>query len=175
MDIMRMGDEPKYLGSWDLYELPGQKIKATIREIRVEPVEDTKGQRKNKAVMYFVEDIKPMILNIENKKRLAKIFSTKENTMLAGKIIEIGYEKVKAFGDIHDALRVVPRKLPQQNTAQNTNLPKCESCGGLIQATKSMTGEQVAKYTQNKYGKALCAACAAQKKKELADNETNER
>ena len=58
MDIMRMGDEPKFLGSWDLYELPNQRIKATIREIRVELVEDTKGQKKEKAVMYFAEDIK---------------------------------------------------------------------------------------------------------------------
>ena len=57
MDIMRMGDEPKYLGSWDLYELTGQKIQATIQSIREEAVEDTKGQKKKKAVMYFVEDM----------------------------------------------------------------------------------------------------------------------
>ena len=174
MDIMRMGDEPKYLGSWDLYELPGQKIKATIREIRVELVEDTKGQKKNKAVMYFVEDFKPMILNIENKKRLAKLFATKENTELAGKVIEICHEKVKAFGDIHDALRIVPRKLPQVNGTANVKLPKCEICGKPIQAAQGMTGEQVAAYTKDKYGQAICSGCARKKAQEKAQEAANE-
>ena len=73
-NIMQMGDEPKYLGSWDLYELPNQKIQVTIKAIREEYVEDTKGQKKKKAVMYFVEAVKPMILNIENKKRLAVLY-----------------------------------------------------------------------------------------------------
>lgn len=174
MDIMRMGDEPKFLGSWDLYELPNQRIKATIREIRVELVEDTKGQKKEKAVMYFAEDIKPMILNIENKKRLTKLFSTKENTVLAGKVIEIGYEKVKAFGDIHDALRITPRKLPQTIGTATAKLPKCEICGKPIQPAGGMTGEQVAAYTKDKYGQAICSVCARKKAQERAQEAANE-
>ena len=80
-NIMQMGDEPKYLGSWDLYELPNQKIQVTIKAIREEYVEDTKGQKKKKAVMYFAEAVKPMILNIENKKRLSKLFFTRDSDM----------------------------------------------------------------------------------------------
>ena len=38
-NIMQMGDEPKYLGSWDLYEQPNQKIQVTIKEIKEEFVE----------------------------------------------------------------------------------------------------------------------------------------
>ncbi len=159
MNIMQMGDEPKYLGSWDLYELPNQKIQVTIREIREEAVEDTKGQKKKKAVMYFAENVKPMILNIENKKRLAKIFMTRDNAAFVGKRIEIGYEKVKAFGDIHDALRIVPRKISQ--TAAY-NAPKCEACKKDIQPRGNMDAASMAKYTAQKYGKALCAACATQ-------------
>lgn len=172
MDIMRMGDEPKYLGSWDLYELPGQKIQATIKEIRVEIVENTKGQKEKKAVMSFVEDIKPMILNIENKKRLAKIFGTKDNAALAGKRIEIGYEKVKAFGDIHDALRIVPKLI--QQTAKKQNIIKCSACGNDILPSHNMTSEQIAAYTKAKFNKALCTACAAQLKKEQAKDAINQ-
>ena len=162
-NIMQMGDEPKYLGSWDLYELPNQKIQVTIKAIREEFVEDTKGQKKKKAVMYFVEAVKPMILNIENKKRLSKLFFTRDSDAFIGKRIEIGYEKVKAFGDIHDALRVVPRLLPQSKTY---TAPKCESCGGEIQPRGNNSAE------------ALCSACATRMATELraaaqeAPNET---
>lgn len=172
MDIMRMGDEPKFLGSWDLYELPGQKMQVTIKAIREEFVENTKGQKEKKAVMHFVEDVKPMILNIENKKRLAKLFLTKNNDDLAGKRIEIGYEKVKAFGDIHDALRIVPR-LVQQSNPKSAALCKCESCGKDIQPASGMTSDKVAAYTKQKYGKALCAVCATQLKKEQTKNEAD--
>ena len=156
-NIMQMGDEPKYLGSWDLYELPNQKIQVTIKAIREEYVDDTKGQKKKKAVMYFAEAVKPMILNIENKKRLSKLFFTRDSDAFIGKRIEIGYEKVKAFGDIHDALRVVPRMIPQSKTY---TAPKCQSCGGEIQPRGKSTAEQIAAYTTQKYGQALCAVCA---------------
>ena len=174
-NIMQMGDEPKYLGSWDLYELPNQKIQVTIKAIREESVEDTKGQKKKKAVMYFVEAVKPMILNIENKKRLSKLFFTRDSDAFIGKRIEIGYEKVKAFGDIHDALRVVPRLLPQSKTY---TAPKCESCGGEIQPRGNNSAEQIAAYTKKKYGQALCSTCATRMATELraaaqeAPNET---
>ena len=174
-NIMQMGDEPKYLGSWDLYELPNQKIQVTIKAIREEFVEDTKGQKKKKAVMYFVEAVKPMILNIENKKRLSKLFFTRDSDAFIGKRIEIGYEKVKAFGDIHDALRVVPRLLPQSKTY---TAPKCESCGGEIQPRGNNSAEQIAAYTKKKYGQALCSTCATRMATELraavqeAPNET---
>lgn len=174
-NIMQMGDEPKYLGSWDLYELPNQKIQVTIKAIREEYVEDTKGQKKKKAVMYFAEAVKPMILNIENKKRLSKLFFTRDSDAFIGKRIEIGYEKVKAFGDIHDALRVVPRLLPQSKTY---TAPKCESCGGEIQPRGNNSAEQIAAYTKKKYGQALCSTCATRMATELraavqeAPNET---
>ena len=98
MDIMRMGDEPKFLGSWDLYELPGQKLQVTIKAIREEAVENTKGQKEKKAVMHFAEDVKPMILNIENKKRLTKLFGTKNDAALVGKGLLLAMKKLRRLG-----------------------------------------------------------------------------
>lgn len=168
-DIMRMGDEPKFLGSWDLYELPNKRITVTIRKIEEEYVDDTKGQKKKKAICYFKEDVKPMILNIENKKRLIKLFQTKDNNALIGKRIEICYEKVKAFGDIYDALRVVSRLINQE---EPEIIVKCDLCGNDIKPLRKMSSEQVAQYTKEKYGKQLCSDCAtvAAKNKEVSDD-----
>ncbi|MDO4893782.1 MAG: hypothetical protein Q3989_10820, partial [Eubacteriales bacterium] len=76
----------------------------------------------------------------------------------------IGYEKVKAFGDIHDALRITPRKISQ--SAAHT-APKCENCGGEIQPRGNNSAEQIAAYTKKKYGQALCSACATRMATEL--------
>ena len=39
---------------------------------------------------------------------------------------------------------------------------KCESCGKNIMARGNMDAAGMAKYTKQKYGKALCADCATQ-------------
>ena len=97
-----------------------------------------------------------MILNVTNKKMIAKLYKTKDTEKLKGKAVIIGIDKVKAFGDIHDALRI-RKRIPQ---VQNAVLPKCEKCGKDITAFSSMTPEQVAAYTKKQYGQALCSECA---------------
>ena len=157
-DIMKMGKNPNYLGSWDLEELPNREITLIIDRIADEKVLDTvTGKDKVETLCYWTDkSVKPMIMNITNKKTLAKLYKTKDSEKLKGKGVVIGIEKVKAFGDIHDALRIRPR-MPQ---TQNAVKPKCEQCGGDINASGSMTPEQVAAYTKTKYGKCLCGDCA---------------
>lgn len=156
MDIMLMGKNPNYLGSWDLEEMPGREITLTVSKIVDEEVV-TNGKTEVCTACYWAESTyKPMILNVTNKKTLCKLYKTKDTEKLKGKAVIIGIEKVKAFGDVYDALRIRPR-VPQPRAAV---LPKCEQCGKDIQAAGKMTPEQTAAYTKNKYGKALCAACA---------------
>lgn len=155
-DIMKMGKNPNYLGSWDLEELPNREITLTIDRIVDEKV-IAAGNSETCTVCYWTDkNYKPMILNITNKKTLARLYKTKDTEKLKGKAVIIGIEKVKAFGDIHDALRIRPR-VPQPVNAVK---PKCENCGGDIQAAGRMTPDQVAAYTKNKYGQALCGDCA---------------
>ena len=155
-DIMKMGKNPNYLGSWDLEELPNREITLTIEKIVDEDVV-TNGKTEKCTACYWAEKgFKPMILNVTNKKTLSKLYKTKETEKLKGKAVVIGIEKVKAFGDIHEALRIRPR-IPQ---VQNAVKPKCEQCGGDINASGSMTPEQVAAYTKAKYSKCLCGDCA---------------
>ena len=163
-DIMLMGKNPNFLGSWDLYDIPSQKIQVTIAKIQDEEVMN-QGKKEGATVCHFSEDCKPMILNITNKKTLARLFKTKDSNKFIGKRIEIGYEKVKAFGKISDALRI-SNTLINQQAQQKVVLPKCEDCNNDITAAHGMTPEQVAEYTKKGYGKQLCGKCAAELKKQ---------
>ena len=150
-----MGKNPNYLGSWDLEEIPGREITLTIEKIVDEEVV-TNGKSENCTVAHFTDKAyKPMILNVTNKKQLAKLYKTKDTEKLKGKAITIGIDKVKAFGDIYDALRI-RKRIPQKTDAM---LPKCEECGKDIASFGNMTPEQVAAYTKKQYGKALCSEC----------------
>lgn len=155
-DIMRMGKNPNFLGSWDLDEMPGREVTLTIdRIVDQEVVANT--QKEVCTVCHWTDKaFKPMILNVTNKKAICKLYKTKDTEKLKGKAVVIGIERVKAFGDVYDALRIRPR-IPAQTAA---NAPKCADCGGDIPASNGMTAEQLAAYTAKKYGRCLCAACA---------------
>lgn len=158
-DIMLMGKNPNYLGSWDLYDVPSQEITVTIKNIVDEQVINN-GQKEGCTVAHFEENCKPMILNLTNKKTLAKLYKTKDSAKLVGKRITIGYEKVKAFGKISDALRIkniVP-------SAPTVATPKCADCGCDISAAFGMAPEVVASHTMKNYGRQLCAECAKKAK-----------
>lgn len=155
-DIMRMGKNPNYLGSWDLEDLPNREAVLTIETIRDEEVVND-GRKEICTVLHWTDKtFKPMIANITNKKTLCKLYKTKDTEKLRGKPVVIGIDKVKAFGDIHDALRIRPR-IPQ---VQAPVSPKCENCGKDIAGAGKMTPDQMAEYTRTKYGKRLCAECA---------------
>lgn len=155
-DIMRMGKNPNYLGSWDLDEMPGREITLTIDRIVDEEVVNN-GKKEVCTACYWTDKaFKPMILNVTNKKTICKLYKTKDTDKLRGKAVTIGIDKVKAFGDVYDALRIRPR-IPKITTAA---APKCEQCKRDIAASGNMTAEQVAAYTAKKYGKQLCAECA---------------
>lgn len=156
-DIMKMGKNPNYLGSWDIEDLPNREITLTIEKIVDEDVV-TNGKTEVCTVCYWTDKAyKPMILNPTNKKTLCKLHKTKLTEKLVGKSVIIGIDKVKAFGDVHDALRIRPR-MP----AKTSNLPKCENCGKNINAAYGMTPEEMAAYTKKSYGKCLCDACATE-------------
>ena len=158
MDIFKMGDSnPNYLGNWDVPEK--STLILTIKSIAEETVVGNGGIKECCTVCHFVEDAKPMILNATNKKTLARLFGTKDDEQLKGKRIVIGVEKVKAFGDIFDALRIKKQHAPAANAVKII----CEACQKEIAAANGLEPEQLAAYTKQKYGQQLCAACATAK------------
>lgn len=160
---------PDYLGAYALDD--GKDVILTISYVREEKVTGSDGKKDDCVVCHFSERVKPMILNSTNMKTITKLFGTPYIEDWPGRRIQIGIEKVKAFGDVVDALRI--RKfIPAEN------VPKCESCGGEIQPRGNNSAEQIATYTKKKYGQALCSACATRMATELraaaqeAPNET---
>ena len=160
-DIMKMGKNPNFLGSWDLEELPRREVTLTIGKIVDEKVV-TNGQTELCTICYWVEQgWKPMILNITNKKTVCKLYKTTDTEKLVGKSVVIGVEQVKAFGDVHDALRI-RKRIPKVETAV-----KCADCGNDIQGAMGKGADYIAAYTKKKFDVCLCFDCA-QKRSDTA-------
>lgn len=171
-DIMKMGKNPNYLGSWDLEELPEKEVTLTIAKIVDENVV-ANGQTELCTVCYWQEaGYKPMILNPTNKKTVVRLYHTKDTEQLAGKAVVIGIEKVKAFGAVHDALRI-RKRIPKA-----AGPVKCEDCGNVIQSAGGMTADGIIARTKQRYKACLCFSCAtaraekAKQKKDGAENGT---
>ena len=153
-DIMKMGKNPNYLGSWDLEELPSREATLTIARIVDEDVV-TNGSKERCTVCYWTDRaFKPMILNVTNKKMICKLYHTKDTEQLAGKAVVVGIEKVKAFGDVHDVLRI-RKRIPNVEEAV-----KCADCNNDIQGAMGKGAAYIANYTQKKFGVCLCFDCA---------------
>ena len=142
---------PDYLGAYSLEDR--QDIILTIDRVQLETVTGPDGKKEECLVCHWREREKPMILNATNAKMIEKLLQTPYIEEWSGHKIQIGAEKVKAFGDIVDALRIRPF-LPKAVTV------KCERCGEDIKPAHGLNSEQLAAYTKQKYGAALCAACA---------------
>ena len=152
---------PDYLGAYSIED--GKDLILTIAQVRLETVIGADGKKDECMVCYWQENQKPMILNATNAKMIQKLLGTPYIENWSGHKVQIGTEKVKAFGDVVDALRV-RKKLP------SVNVIKCEKCGNPIMSANGMTDEQVAAYTAKKYGAKLCAKCASELAKAKTEN-----
>lgn len=109
----------KYLGSEDLHDAGLQELTVLIEKVQLEIITGPDNRKDNKGVMY-IKGLKPMIVNVTNCKMIAKVLGTSEVEEWANKSVTLYVEKVKAFGEVTDALRVrpsapVPDVLPTLN------------------------------------------------------------
>lgn len=103
---------PDFLGSWDLADDNGNfknKI-VTISEVKKQMVHDGKGGQEECITVHYKE-CKPMIMNSTNLKTIHKTLGTPYIEDWVNKKIELEVQKVRAFGEVHDALRVVKNSL----------------------------------------------------------------
>lgn len=145
--------DPNYLGEADFGE--GEEKVATInRVVRDEIVQTAEGKSK-KAVVYFAEGIKPMILNVARSKAIEKVAGSPFFEDWPGVKVQLYIEHgIKAFGDVVSAVRVRPRK------PQIRNPILCEDCGQEVQGANGRSADYMAAYTKKKFKACLCFSCA---------------
>lgn len=146
---------PDYLGAWALQ--PGEEPVLTITAAGIEKVIGSDGKKEDCLVIRYKERIGPgkMIVNATNSKTIEKLAGTPYIEKWAGTAIQVYTEKVKAFGDVVDAIRI--RSTKPRPTAP---VPKCTDCGGEIKAAFGKTAQGMADYTLERFGVPMCADCA---------------
>lgn len=150
---------PDYLGAYALEY--GKDLVVQIAGVGREMVAGPDGKKEECTVCHFTDkSIKPMILNVTNCKTIAKLYNTPFIEEWSGKYISVYIAKVRAFGDVVEALRV-REKVP--------NLKKyiCEDCGREISGARGKDAEEIAKLSKNQYGRELCIPCAKVEKEKI--------
>ena len=93
---------PNYIGGWELTDADKT---VTITKVDKEKVHDGKGGESECCIVHFAE-CKPMVANATNLKRISKLLGSPFIEDWTNKQIVLTTEKVKAFGEMHDAVRV---------------------------------------------------------------------
>ncbi len=127
-----------YLGG---YSIEGEDKTLTIKIVKTEKVQGTSGREEECMVIYFEEESKGMICNKTNAKTITKIHGTPYVEEWAGKKVVLGTEKVFAFGENTDALRIraFKPKTEIDPTKAIEKLNGCENMDDLKKVWSSLT------------------------------------
>lgn len=100
-------NNPDYLGAYSLDNGSGySELNVIIEQVFKGEVYNPSSNGKEECIIAKLKGQKPMILNATNCKTLAKLFDSPHIEDWCGKPVTIYVAKVKAFGDVHDALRI---------------------------------------------------------------------
>ena len=148
-----------FLGGWSFAD--GDKV-LTISKVGEEEFRDAEsGGTKKGLVIHFKEEELGMVLNVTNAATIAAVTGTDVMDEWVGKKISVGTSKVKAFGQVHDAIRVRSEK-------PDDELIICEGCGSVITAAAGKQPSELAEISKRNTGRVLCLACM-KKAKEAAE------
>lgn len=138
---------PNYIGSYAFQ--PGEEKPVMIKSVGQEEVTNPEGGKELCIVAHFQQPEKPLILNKTNCKAIEKISGTPDIERWPGVGIILYVQRVKAFGDLVEAVRIRPVK------------PFiCSDCGGVITGINGKTHQEIKEYTVKNYGRPLCPGCA---------------
>jgi len=149
------GDYRKYMdkdffGAWDIPD--GGDLVVTIDHAEINEVKNERGTEK-KLTVHLKGDYKPLICNATNGNAIAEALGSKKVEDWKGKKIALYKEPGKWFGKVGEATRV-------RSEAPKESKIKCYRCGEYITGAYGMDADALAKYTEERYGHKLCAACA---------------
>ena len=140
---------PNYLGSYAFQ--PGEEKAVTIASVNQETVTNPAEPDKKESciVAHFQQPEKPLILNKTNCKAIERLSGTPDIEQWPGVGIILCVQRVPAFGELVEAVRVRPIK------------PFiCSECGGVIAGYGNRSHAEIREYTRKEYGRQLCADCA---------------
>lgn len=147
MEHWRKSFNPNYIGSYAFQ--PGEEKVVTIKTTGMEEVTTPEGKKEQCLVAHFNEQEKPLILNVTNCKSIEKLSGTPDRLQWPGVGLILCVQKVKAFGEVVEAVRIRPVK------------PfVCSVCGGVITGMNGKSHQEIRDITFKKYGKQMCPACA---------------
>lgn len=146
-----LANNSDYIGAYCFQ--PNEEKIVTITNVKREVVTGADGKREECVIVYFKEE-KPLILNSTNGKMIQRVLGSPFIQDWVGKRIVLGVEKVRAFGEVVDAVRVKNKKVAQTETVQ-----KCSDCGKPIVAWGNMNPSQVAASMVKRFKVPLCMAC----------------
>ena len=138
---------PNYIGSYAFQ--PGEEKPVMIKSVGQEEVTNPEGGKESCIVAHFVQDEKPLILNKTNCKQIEKLAGTPDIEKWPGVGIILHVQRVKAFGELVEAVRIRPVK------------PfTCADCGGIITGCNGKSHQEIKDYTVKNYRRPLCPGCA---------------
>lgn len=146
-----------FLGGWS-FENGDETL--TIKSVQEEEMYDaeTGGKKKGLAVRFEEKDL-PMVLNVTNASTIADVTGSSKLADWIGKRIIVGTSKVKAFGRMHDAIRVRDQKPDDREYV-------CEDCGTVIKPAAGKQPSELAEISKRNTGRVLCVACMKKAKEE---------
>lgn len=129
---------PNYLGGWDLINEKGVTVDivVTIKKIDTELVFTGRGEEQEPKIVVHFNECKPIILNATNRRMLKRLAKTPFIEEMVGVRIQLTTKKVKAFGEIHDAIRIVPISTPAKAVDVNACLNKLTTAKTLSDLAK---------------------------------------
>lgn len=148
--------QTEFLGGHDLGDGKGgfKDIIVTIKKAYKRKVSDISGDTTDELVLDFADNTKPMIVNVTNARTISKLIGSPHIEDWAGKEIQIGTAKVKAFGEVFDALRIRPY-LPKK---QAPSIP-CAVCGKPITPFKGAPVDTIIAKSTEELGQPTCVPC----------------
>lgn len=154
-------ENPDYIGAYAF--APNEEKTVTIRAVERKIVTGAEGKKEECTVVSFVEKEKPLILNVTNAKMIEKHAGTPYIERWGGVRIILVVERVKAFGDVVDAVRVSKKK-PTQKAADAPQSFTCTDCSETItDETQSMSAAALAAYSKKKFGVVVCTKCGTKR------------
>jgi len=162
-----------YLGSHDLE--PGERREIEFISVNHETVHNPRTNSDETKVVAKLKDEKPMILNSTNLRAMELVTGSPYKEDWTGCKAIVSAEKVRAFGGIHDALRIDTNvKSPAANKAKKAQLEtlteKHENWGKVSAYVKGQKGKPFEEVMKSIIGKYKVSPAIKKKLKETHES-----